>query len=355
MFITQSNAGLKLEPLSTLNANILQTISSSGTYLQHSIAKNMNSLLTELEYSDCQNKKNLLETEMVVASQLSSSNLLNQGHGYNVLDRGHVLQVTKCPETLVLVRNVEKCYEDLPVTFNGKEMFVDSMTKIIKDVSVEIDCISTQCSIFKIDKSFYRQCPNYEEITEVEVIEAETTIYKKWNEQPPVIGNLFGNTPSNMYDALMFPYKMKKAQRQVTEGFMSIDPDSPTKTKSPFQENAKNWLTSNLEKIGDDLFQYATWIISVILLALLFIKVGIAIVFWLFSIFVHIFAYGFRHERTKHVSLQIFAFIRNIFVEAYETFQIKDGLNQARQKRSRRNQNHDEENGSSTQDSEDDE
>ena len=160
--MTDTNPGLFLEPLSPLNGNIMNAVASSATFLKHSFSKGMNSLIRELEFSECIAQKNNLEAELVIAGQLISSNLLNQDRGYMVVERGQILQITQCPEALATKRDSQKCWTDLPVKFKQKDVFLDSITNIFKDISNEIECNQEQCSIFKIGSSYFKQCPTFE-------------------------------------------------------------------------------------------------------------------------------------------------------------------------------------------------
>ena len=340
IFLTSKNHGISLKTVTPLNANLLQTIESSTTFLHHSFAKSVNELINDMEYNECMQKKNQLEAELIIAGQLSSANLLNQENGYTVQTRGQILQITQCPEVLVSIRNTNLCYEDLPVSFNGKNAYIDSITNILKEDSNEIECNPALCSIFKIEGQYYKQCPSFEIVSDIEIIKPNSTKFRRLDETPPIQGNVFGTKPSDFYRAIMFPHKREKANRQLVDGVLSMDKEKSGAKSSDYETVSKNWLFDHFNKIGQNMFEYIMWGASIILTLYVGFKILVAGGMWFISVVCHILAYGFE-KRTKDSSMKIFNFILGTIMTAFKEFKIKKAWTDYRQNRKKTSKSND--------------
>ena len=169
------------------------------------------------------------------------------------------------------------------------------------------------------------------------MIQANNTKYEEFNEYPPIVGSVFGKSVDDMYQALMFPCKKEKALRQISNGILSFEGTSSSSV-SKFKTDAKNWLVSSFEKIGENLLENVIWIAQIVLLCIFLAKAIISIVTWIISTIAHLIVFGFD-KKTKNAFLGIFHCLVKIVRDAIKIFHLQDVWNQFKINHGQRNTN----------------
>ena len=91
-----------------------------------------------------------------------STSLFDKEHGLIIKKKGVVSEILKCTPSTAKVRETLVCYDDLPITFEGQEMFMDVNKKIFKHTSTERDC--NDPAIFEFMGELFYQMPYYQPV-----------------------------------------------------------------------------------------------------------------------------------------------------------------------------------------------
>jgi hypothetical protein len=91
----------------------------------------------------CQVQKELFETQLAVGLNHPEdfARLFMKKEGYTAVRAGEVVHIIQCQAVEVNYKpNLEQCYDEFPVTYNNKTMFMMPNTRILKHIGTPISC-----------------------------------------------------------------------------------------------------------------------------------------------------------------------------------------------------------------------
>ncbi len=146
------------------------------------------------------------------------AHLVDERRGVVAAKRGEYVQIEQCENVTdsgrVQLRQVDICYFDLPILFDGKEAFRCAYTYIIKYHSHVVDC-TLEFSYHEFDGNTYSQKP------EIAIDNIDVTTLKpgmpmdKLGSTLPYdkLGSVYGDTANDVNSAMMLAVERITAER----------------------------------------------------------------------------------------------------------------------------------------------
>lgn len=134
--------------------NLLTYINSKLVYLMRHTGDQINSLYQKFSKERCETENRIIRNLLTLAtiSPIDFAYEYNQGPGTTAIVRGEVVYLIKCQpvEVQVDMSNMERCYAEFPVVYNGKQMYMNPRSRLLTNIGKEIDCLQEAPSKFKI-------------------------------------------------------------------------------------------------------------------------------------------------------------------------------------------------------------
>jgi hypothetical protein len=102
----------------------------------------MKEKLRQVRGAICMNRREIAHTrlEAIAGADNPYSLITIFGRGHLAIKAGGAVYVTRCAPIEVLPRSYKNCTEEIPVTVNGTEAFVDPISFVIKSAGSRIKC-----------------------------------------------------------------------------------------------------------------------------------------------------------------------------------------------------------------------
>jgi len=135
------------------NVDLRAYIDSKFLFVTSSILKQTGRMYQGLMLDMCKLRKEILENRLVL-SQIRSDQvgaLIEKKGGVTASVSGEVLYVTVCEPVPVVFRKGEQCTLEFPITYQGKDAFLEPITHIIKYAGTKTICSKHMSPAYKID------------------------------------------------------------------------------------------------------------------------------------------------------------------------------------------------------------
>lgn len=130
---------------------------------------------------------------------------------------GEVIYLMSCNPVLTKFRDTDMCYQEFPVSYQNKSMYLKPKTRILVDTGTQVPCTSVTPSLFQIDGVWVELSPH---LRTANVPETLSAVYQgTWTTSP--ISNLFKSglyTESQLSEyreRIMFPMKRQAIQNAI--------------------------------------------------------------------------------------------------------------------------------------------
>lgn len=125
----------------------------------------MKTQLTQL-YRDIMSQKCALERQ-VLENALSLSSIapdemayrIMKGPGYTAITAGEVIYIIKCVPVTCKLRQMEECFNELPVSHNNISYFLSPRSRVLLKSGTVKDCNELLPTMYQIDNTWYRMMP----------------------------------------------------------------------------------------------------------------------------------------------------------------------------------------------------
>ncbi len=120
----------------------LTRLESGMSFLQVRASMSMKEKLRQVREVNCVNRREIAHTrlEAIAGADNPYSLITIFGRGHLAIKAGGAVYVTRCAPIEVLPRSHKNCTEEIPVTVNGTEAFVDPISYVIKSAGSPIHC-----------------------------------------------------------------------------------------------------------------------------------------------------------------------------------------------------------------------
>ena len=148
--------------------------------LKRNFEDNLRALFLDVSVRECEfRRKSLLHRLRVLKREkVVFRNILTDQAGFATFIAGNVLYISKCKVVAVSVRNTDVCSINLPVKFQGRDVYLDPMDGTITDESREVPCTTMMPLIFFVNNRWISKSPKYLEAPRPQEIVPDMKYFK---------------------------------------------------------------------------------------------------------------------------------------------------------------------------------
>jgi hypothetical protein len=120
----------------------LTRLESGMSFMQVRASMSMKEKLRQVRGAICENRREIAHTrlEAIAGADNPYSLITIFGRGYLVIKAGGAVYVTRCSLVEVIPRTHSNCTEEIPISVNGTDAFVDPISYVIKSAGSPIHC-----------------------------------------------------------------------------------------------------------------------------------------------------------------------------------------------------------------------
>jgi hypothetical protein len=125
----------------------------------------MKEKLRQVRGAICKNRRDIARTrlEAIAGADNPYSLISTFGQGHLAIKAGGALYVTRCSPVEVVPRTHPNCTEEIPVSINGTDVFVDPISYVIKSAGSPIHCNDVATPRYKVGGKWYCSYPELKE------------------------------------------------------------------------------------------------------------------------------------------------------------------------------------------------
>jgi hypothetical protein len=142
------------------------------SFVQVRALMSMNQKLRQVRGAICVNRREIAHTrlEAIAGADNPYSLITIFGRGHLAIKAGGVVYVTRCSPVEVIPRSHGNCTEEIPVTVNGTDAFVDQISYVIKSAGSPIHCNDVAPPRYKVGGKWYCSYPKLKECHDPEML-----------------------------------------------------------------------------------------------------------------------------------------------------------------------------------------
>jgi hypothetical protein len=143
----------------------LTRLESGMSFMQVRASMSMKEKLRQVRGAICENRRDIARTrlEAIAGTDNPYSLISTFGRGHLAIKAGGAVYVTKCSLVEVVPRTHPNCTEEIPVTCNGTEAFVDPISYVLKSAGSPIHCNDVAPPRYKVGGKWYCSYPELKE------------------------------------------------------------------------------------------------------------------------------------------------------------------------------------------------
>ncbi|QUF61512.1 glycoprotein [Hardyhead chuvirus] len=142
------------------NVDLQQHMGSKFLFVSHMIFRNVEELARDFSFHECQNRRMIYENKLLLARKNPEAvTHLTGERGVYGRVQGEVLYVIQCKPVPVHFRFTSKCYEEIPITYEDKAVFLSPVTHIVAPAGTEVACKGLLPPRFLIGDEWYVRTP----------------------------------------------------------------------------------------------------------------------------------------------------------------------------------------------------
>lgn len=141
--------------------NMFAYVDSKFVYVERWVRTQMKDLYYNLLDNQCRQEKALLRTNLAMAATMPDefAYLYTGRPGYMAFTAGEVIHMIQCVPVEVVLRQNERCYNQLPVWRGKNATFLTPRTHILVDQAAEVLCNVPLPHYFRLDQGWYKFAP----------------------------------------------------------------------------------------------------------------------------------------------------------------------------------------------------
>ncbi|XP_071055082.1 uncharacterized protein [Onthophagus taurus] len=170
-----------MDPTTYVNTKIV--------FVERHLQRQLTSLYADVIVQRCTLEQQVLRNlqTLAVTAPMEFAYAKIKQPGYMAVNHGELVHVIQCNPVEVQVRNTERCYHELPVTYMDSLLFMAPRTHVLQKYGTEIGCNPFLFPAYKLGNKWYKVSHTLHEIPTPEVMEPNNE--NRWTYVSP--GNLF--------------------------------------------------------------------------------------------------------------------------------------------------------------------
>jgi hypothetical protein len=150
----------------------LTRLESGMSFMQVRASMSMKEKLRQVRGAICVNRREIANTrlEAIAGADNPYSLITIFGRGHLAIKAGGAVYVTRCSLVEVIPRSHRNCTEEITVTVNGTDAFVDPISYVIKSAGSPIHCNDVAPPRYKVGGKWYCSYPELKECHDPEML-----------------------------------------------------------------------------------------------------------------------------------------------------------------------------------------
>ena len=132
-------------------------------FLQHNLETNLKNWYIINQFNQCELEKEILDLRLrnLKQNKFLYRHFITNLPGFITIAAGEVIYISTCTMAEVEVRNTDTCNTNLPITYNGEKLFLDTLDGVITPISDEVPCTSMLPTMYNINNQWFYKNPHF--------------------------------------------------------------------------------------------------------------------------------------------------------------------------------------------------
>nr|DAZ90399.1 TPA_asm: putative glycoprotein [Belostoma flumineum mononega-like virus] len=152
----------KKSSMQSENVDLFLYSNSKFVYLERHFRGQLLSAYNNLQYKICMLRYNQLHSLISIAyirpEEFAWS--YTQTPGVTAVTKGEVLYLIKCAPVVVQFRTDSRCFQEIPVVYNNKSVYLAPRTRIIREYAEEIECNPIVPALYRWEDQWFQLQPH---------------------------------------------------------------------------------------------------------------------------------------------------------------------------------------------------
>lgn len=206
------------------NLDIFSYVNSKFIYVEKHLKTQLTQLYRDIMEQKCILERQVLQNALTLASIAPDemAHRIMKSPGYTAITSGEVIHLIKCIPVECRIRHIETCFNELPVTYQNKSLFLQSRSRILTKTGTPRDCNELLPVMFKVLNTWYRLTPRPSETIAAPIIQPLTK--PAWKYVSPASlatsGIYSDEDIDRLRDHIMFPMEKPSMLNTIARGAM---------------------------------------------------------------------------------------------------------------------------------------
>ncbi|UHR49731.1 MAG: hypothetical protein [Hangzhou altica cyanea chuvirus 1] len=234
--------------LDSTDMDLFAYVNSKFVYVERAVSNNFESLYNYIENQDCRIRYDTLRNQLsiAIANPNEFAYLIGDGPGTSGTLMGEVIYLTKCYPVMVHRRASDRCYQELPIIYNNRSMYMTPRYHTIVSHGQEVNCNPILGIQYHLENSWWFISGTPVITKEPETLDPNSRL--EWKYISPdflaTSGIYSAQELDKLRDHLMYGDERKAITNVLSRSFLGQNPD-------PQGGDFTNFLTEEgIEKMG---------------------------------------------------------------------------------------------------------
>lgn len=202
---------------------------SKLVYVEQHLARELTSVYLHFQKQMCDVNHRLLThlTTLAMVAPEEFAWTYTQQPGITAVLRGEVVYMVKCAPVSVDYRASSACFQEIPVTYNGTQVFLKPRSRIITTYGTEIDCSPLAPPLFFLNGNWVSFAPHPTHVLPPQVLNASFQAEWAYTSPPHLISaGLYSQSLLEKYQRqLMFPIERTAIETTMAASMAGLNVD----------------------------------------------------------------------------------------------------------------------------------
>jgi len=159
------------------NTDLLFYINTKFVYLEYTIKRTVTKLYKDHIKKQCNFERQLLLQKLTLTSYSlpEFTYTIGEGPGYIAIKNGEIIYLQKCKPVNVEVSIQTSCFNELPVLYNNRTLFMTPKSHIFQTCGTQIDCNEYLPPAFQKNGKWFSLTPKPHRVNKPQTLKPDTT------------------------------------------------------------------------------------------------------------------------------------------------------------------------------------